>query len=282
MAEYFGTDAGEVITGSSGDDVIHSSKGQDILDGGDGYDLAIIDYSNAGSAGETYNHNLSYMYDSLYGSFRGAGAYIGTETVRIESIDFRGSAATDIFYADLSRAPGTWRVSLDAGGGFDVISLTLGGDALVGSVTNGVLDAGRIVLKNFEQFSLTLGSHDDNVILGAGYDTVKAGDGNDTIDGGAGDDVLEGQRGGDHLSGGDGNDRLFADDSYLSIDQGTEIDVLSGGAGNDVISMGYGDSADGGSGTDTLSIGLTGGSAGDKHDLSAVFASSSITINNDT
>jgi Ca2+-binding RTX toxin-like protein len=286
MADYFGTDGNDLIIGSPADDTMHSSGGSDYLNGGAGYDTAIIDYSKAGVAGESYSHILFYQSGSLDGRFNGGHGYGGTETENIESIYFTGSVASDTVYADFISDPGTWRLSLDAGGGtgFDTIQFRASNDseAFVGSESGGVLDMGRIVLKNFEQYYLTLGRHDDNVVLGAGYDTVKAGDGNDTIDGGAGDDTIEGQGGGDHLIGGDGNDKLYAADSYGGVDTGSDIDILSGGAGNDYISIGYGDSADGGSGTDTLAIALTGGTGGANLDLSAVFAGGSVTVGGGT
>ncbi|HMJ93720.1 MAG TPA: calcium-binding protein, partial [Allosphingosinicella sp.] len=285
MAIYNGTDAGEVLIGGSGDDEFHSSKGQDILDGGDGYDKAVIDYSQPGAAGQFLAHNIGWMYDNLYGSFRGLGQYIGTETVRIEDIEFHGGEATDTFYVNLTQVPPSWRIYLDAGGGtgFDTISLTLPNSVtLTGSVTGGVLSSGNLTLANFEQFDLNLANGNDNITLAAGNDVVSAGLGDDIVNGGAGNDLLEGEWGGDRLDGGDGDDRLFADNEYSSLDSGSEIDILIGGAGNDLLSIGYGDSADGGSGTDRLSLSLRTGTSGAYLDLSSLFAGGTIILGGGT
>jgi Ca2+-binding RTX toxin-like protein len=285
MAIYNGSDAGEVLVGTASDDEFHSSKGQDIFSGVEGYDKAIIDYSQSGGAGQFLGHTIMWMYDNLYGSFRGLGQYIGTETVGIEDIEFRAGEASDNFYVDLTRVPDVWRVSLDAGGGtgFDTIVLKLPNSVtLTGSVTGGVLSAGNLILSNFEQFDLTLASGNDNITLAAGNDVVSAGLGNDIVNGGAGNDTLEGGWGGDRLDGGDGDDRLYADASYGGMDSGTEIDILAGGAGNDLLSIGYGDSADGGSGTDRLSLSLRTGTSGVNLDLSTVFAGATILVGGGT
>jgi serralysin len=282
MTDFHGTDASEVLIGTSGDDVFYSSKGQDILDGAAGWDKAIIDYS-LGGAGQSRAHNVFYLYDGLYGAFTG-DVYPGTETVRIEELDVKTSEASDVFYLDFTQIATPWKVSIDAGGGtgFDVVSLRLSSQVLVGTVVNGSLTSGNLSLTGFEQFDLYLAGGNDNLTLGAGSDTVEAGGGNDFIDGGTGNDRLEGGLGGDTLRGGEGDDLLFADDDYLMVDLGSEIDNLNGGAGNDLVSIGYGDSADGGEGVDRLSLSLLGGTAGVVLDLGAMFAGGTATFGGGT
>src|SRR5688500_6650462 len=185
MTDFHGTDASEVLIGTSGDDVFYSSKGQDILDGAAGWDKAIIDYS-VGGAGQSRSHNVFYLYDGLYGAFTGE-VYPGTETVRIEELDVKTSEASDVFSLDFTLITTPWKVSINAGGGtgFDVVTLRLyfSSPALVGTVVNGTLASGDLSLTGFEQFDLYLANGNDNLTLAAGSDTVDAGGGNDIIDG---------------------------------------------------------------------------------------------------
>ena len=284
MGVYNGTDGNDVLIGTDEDDIFYSSGGQDIFDGKGGRDKAVIDYS-IGGAGESYGHNFQYMYDGLYAAFRGPQNRM-VELIGIEEIEFRGNAASDQFYVDLTQVAPTWKIHLDAGGGtgFDSVTLKLRANsaALIGSALSGTLSSGALTFVNFEQFYLTLGDGSDDLTLANGYDVVEGGGGNDRFIGMGGDDQLLGMTGGDTLDGGDGNDQLYAYDKYTGVDDGAEIDTLTGGSGNDLLSFGYGDSADGGSGTDRLSISLRGGTAGAVLDLSIVFTGGSITVGGGT
>ncbi|MDO7834268.1 calcium-binding protein [Sphingobium sp. HBC34] len=121
------------------------------------------------------------------------------------------------------------------------------------------------------------------------YSTYQAygGSGSDYIAGGEkiygedGDDELHaadqfGYSRGAYIFGGAGADRIFGGDydDWMASgefvaqnvsaypDLSTEKDRLVGGAGNDVLSIGFGDDADGGDGFDTLYLSLGGASAG--------------------
>jgi serralysin len=137
---------------------------------------------------------------------------------------------------------------------------------------------------------------------GAGNDTLNGGTGFSVLDGGAGDDQLylgtnsapfsplyqyaRGGTGADTIHGSDGWDEIYSDvgqdieegyfsfDPYIPqfysppiLDRGSEVDTIFAGGGSDLVSIGYGDSADGGTNTDH----------GDKLILSLAIAPTGIT-----
>ncbi|HEV2865875.1 MAG TPA: calcium-binding protein, partial [Allosphingosinicella sp.] len=280
MPVYNGTDAGEVIVGTSGNDTFNTSKGQDILSGDGGIDTLNADFSTAAGT----QNNIGADEFGLTGTLRERDTGWITEFLGMEHVNVKGTPQDDGFYLSFDIPLGTKTIKLDAGAGFDWITLYVefSDTALVGSVSGGTLASGNFTLTGFEQFDMRLGRGNDDLTFAAGNETIRAGEGNDRIFGGAGNDTLEGGLGGDRLDGGDGNDQLFAFDDYSGVDSGSEIDNLTGGGGNDLISIGYGDSGDGGAGSDRLSYSLLGGSAGAVLDLSAMFAGGTITVGGGT
>jgi len=283
VANYNGTDGNDQLIGTDEDDIFYSSLGDDTMAGRGGRDKAIIDYS-AGGTGESYAQNFGNQ-NGIYASFRGPQNRV-VRIYEIEDIEFLASAASDVFYVDVTQLVPTFRLRFDAGGGtgFDTLNLRLRADspAFVGNVASGILSAGDMTFLNFEQYTLYLSDNVDDLVLAAGGDRVEAGGGNDRIIGMGGNDFLLGMTGGDTLEGGDGNDRLYANEEYSGLDDGAEIDNLSGGAGDDLVSIGYGDSADGGTGTDRLALSLRGGTIGATLDLSVLFAGGTINVGGGT
>jgi Ca2+-binding RTX toxin-like protein len=144
------------------------------------------------------------------------------------------------------------RVSLNAGGGNDTLTLDYSGALADGRTVSGInfeflqnsnpeyvyLSDGSGVglhLDGFEAFHIIGTAGSDNIIGGPGGNTLIGGEGNDALYGGAGADSLVGNEGNDTLVAGAGNDSL------------------NGGAGNDQFAgVTYGDIIVGGTGTDTL------------------------------
>lgn len=285
MAVYSGTDGDDIIVGTNDDDVFNASKGQDALSGRGGIDTLNADFSaTTGTCGGGFYVDEFGLKGTLQGGQVGIPPFWSTGFQGMEHVLFRTGANNDGFSLIFDRTIAGYTIDIDAGGGFDYVSLNLklGQDApLVGDAATSIGNA-SIILRNIEQFYLELGGGNDDLTLAAGDDTAGAGMGADRILAMAGNDEIEGEGGGDYLDGGDGNDKLYAFDSYIGVDDGTEIDTLKGGAGNDLLSIGYGDSADGGTGTDRLSISLRSGTTGAVLDLSAVFAGGTITVGGGT
>ena len=139
--------------------------------------------------------------DSLYGGL-GDDTLIGGAGADVVN----GGAGDDTAIFDYSTAT-------------DDLTLDVSDDSFtVASVKDDFLD--------IENFTITTGTGDDELIAGAGDDELDGGDGIDRLEGGAGDDTLLGGLGNDILVGGAGDDTLFGGDG---------MDVLIGGGGSDIL-----------------------------------------------
>jgi Ca2+-binding RTX toxin-like protein len=280
MPVFSGTNADDNIVGTNEDDIFHTSRGQDILAGLGGYDTLNADFSTAVSA---YG-NFSVDEFGLKGTLGDSNSNWRTEFYAMEKVAFVSGSGSDGFYLGFDRTIAGYMIAINAGAGFDylILNLSLGQHAaLTGNAATSIGNA-NFAFSNIEQYFLDLGNGNDDLTMGASNDEVASGPGDDRIFGVQGNDFLEGQAGGDYLDGGDGNDRLYAYEEYIGVDDGAEIDTLKGGAGDDLLSIGYGDSADGGTGTDRLSISLRSGTTGAVLDLSVLFAGGTITIGGGT
>ena len=203
-----GSDGNDTIDALAGNDFVYGEDGDDILDGGAG-----SDYLSGGEGDD----ELIYSADGTWDSSREAENTVTGETVNLDG----KTASHDVF---------------DGGAGNDVVSLTVGDDAIFLDDRYSVFpdgDGPRIV--NVE--TINAGAGNDIVdltsdIYGYGDVTLNGESGNDTLWSGAGDDVL---------SGGSGNDDLFG---------GAGADVLSGGTGSNTL--------DGGDGVDTADYSASG------------------------
>jgi Ca2+-binding RTX toxin-like protein len=258
-----GTNADDVLNGSSVNDVLLGLGGNDTLNGGAGNDTleggAGNDTLDGGTGNDTMvggTGNDSYVVDST-GDVVTEAANEGTDTV-------------------------TSSITYTLSNNFE--NLTLSGSAAINGTGN--------ALNN-----VITGNSGNNTLSGMdGNDTISGGSGNDTLSGGAGNDALEGGVGADQMDGGSGtntlvyanstagvlvnlgngaaqggdaqgdtwtnianilgsafNDSLFGDGFSNILQGGAGDDVLGGGAGNDTLEGGVGaDQMDGGSGTNTL------------------------------
>jgi Ca2+-binding RTX toxin-like protein len=166
------------LIGNTGDDLVQGQGSTgDTLDGGDGNDTL-----NGGSGNdlirETFTGNATLTNSAMTG--RGNDTVVDAERAELTG----GGAAQTIDVSAFFTA-GLTSVTLDGGGGDDVLLGSDGSDVLVGS------------------------GGSDRIEGNAGNDRMIGGSGADTLIGGAGDDLLKGLGGsGDRLSGGDGNDTL--------------------------------------------------------------------------
>ncbi len=246
---YYGSDGGDIITGSQNADFIQVGYGADVvrarggddhivdlggvfdIDGGDGIDtLELPTY--LGTEGVTLR--LQPGGTALLG-----GGYSGSvRNVEILAWDYQGGTPFNDYYEG-----GAYGDEIHAGAGNDLIYGGAGNDKLYGGRGDDTIYGG---------------TGDDSIEGGgfmeaegvAGSDTIYGGDGNDSIEvddrtgttysylyGEAGDDSVSGYG---HLEGGDGNDRLGG---------GGE---LFGGPGDDTLYGSAGSLLNGGDGNDTL------------------------------
>jgi S-layer protein len=161
------------------------------------------------------------------------------------------------------------------------VSVTTAADVattFVGGATNTTVNLSSVTTSTNAN-SITTGAGNDTITGGAGVDTIVTGAGNNTVNAGAGADVITGGAGNDTINGGAGADTIVG---------GGGDDVITGGAGADVITLSGKTStvtiaAVGETGTNNATLTQTslittgfdvvkGAAAGDKIDLSAVFA----------
>jgi len=232
-----GGDGANELYGDDGDDTIFGSL-LDAIDGGAGTDSLHLDASNATSAINATIDASSFLLTGLSAPLTSIERLLGLRTgtgddsisiagLLSGQIAFNGGDGVDHFIGDFSSA--TEGVTLNS---FYITAF------------NTTL---QLSLSNFEAFTLTGGSGDDN------------------LSGGAYDDVL---------SGGDGNDRFY-------LTQGT--DVLIGGSGKDDFDgVGAGAVADGGADIDRVRLDASAAVASVVFDMAVYGTETGATFNGAT
>ncbi len=190
-----GTDAGDVLLGTSGNDSIDGLKGADEINGRGGND--IIDGGN--------------QSDSIKGGAGDDVVYGGTGNDSIA-----GGGGNDELFG------GSNNDRMAGGAGDDTVYGDHGKDVMSGGTGNDELYGGRS--------SDILNGNDGNDYLegGRGGDILRGGAGNDTLDGGRQADTLNGGDGDDVMIGGIGNDRMTGG-------AGADTFVFAGSVNTDVI-----------------------------------------------
>lgn len=244
MAEIFGTNGDDILTGTGGRDEIIGRKGDDLLQGNDGNDELI-----GGGGNDTLDGGAGN--DELIGG-KGADTFVvgeGNDTIEglrdddmIQLLPMTGITSFDELLAAAAPTGGGDNTYIDFGGGnglllenvrlSDLSAAQFGFD--VGPPTEPPPDGGQTLVGTSRPDVLVGGDGDDDIsglggadeLVGAnGHDTISGGGGRDELFGGSGDDILSGDGGRDELLGGDGNDRL---------DGGAGNDELRGGEGSDI------------------------------------------------
>ncbi|HFD81385.1 MAG TPA: hypothetical protein ENK05_13485, partial [Gammaproteobacteria bacterium] len=195
-------DAGDLLSGGSGDDVLAGDAGDDLLYGGADQDLLL------GGPGNDY----------LEG---GAGAD-----------NLEGDARSGPLAELASNLAG--RDTLAGGAGDDRLLGGFGDDRLSGGAGDDLL------IGDWGVGNETAHDGDDRLYGGAGNDELQGGRGRDALGGGEGDDRLFGEDGSDAMWGGAGADRLSGGAGDDELDGGAGDDVLDGGAGADRLQGGAG------------------------------------------
>ncbi len=278
-------DAGDTLSGGSGDDIHNGASGNDFINGALGNDLIFAGDGNdsvlGGSGsdtihGEAGNDTLNGQggNDSLNGGdgddqFVWQGDGSGKDTVTsasgADTAVISGNAASNLFVLGQDALG---RLTVTEGASQLVVENTVrniivnGGNGddniTVGSLTNVVASAltinGEGGNDTLSAAAVSIGAVRMRLSGDAGNDSLTGSTTNDTLDGGDGDDTLLGGLGNDTLVGGAGIDRMNgeAGDDFLA--GGDDNDVLRGFDGNDSIVGGNGDdSVLAGNGNDTVS-----------------------------
>ncbi|MBD2340809.1 hypothetical protein H6G64_27970, partial [Calothrix sp. FACHB-156] len=195
----FLTIADDVVGGTSGNDIINGGLGNDRINSGLGDDVI------NGGAGDD---NL----DGGFGNDRVSGND-GNDTIRgglgIDTLD--GGNGTDSLYLDLSN---------------QTVNLT------ITNPSNGITLPGIVTATNFENFTITTGSGNDQLLQSAVVGGVVYRS-NDTFNGGAGNDTINPGLGlNDQVSGGAGDDLLVLDYSIDDVGKGIALNSYTGSEGS--------------------------------------------------
>jgi Ca2+-binding RTX toxin-like protein len=240
----------DLLLGRFGNDVLSGDQGNDYVFGEAGDDLIVVnegdgsDLIEGGSNRDTVQINFGDAASDV--TVRASGRLVlvedGVDRQRIgstEVIDIRlGDSNDDIEVQNLSSATDLQTLTIDAGGGNDVVNAT--------HLNSGL----ALIVRGGEDDDILIGGDGNDVLLGEeGRDIILSSDSNDFLSGGDGDDILIGGEGNDVILGGD-------DDDVLSGGRGN--DILLAGDGDDFLNGGDGDDfLDGGAGQDTFINGET-------------------------
>lgn len=267
----FGQGGNDQLFGNGGDDRLNGGVGNDTLNGGAGLDTA--DYSSGVLVGQSFTGATAGVKVNLTlaGAQNTGGAGLDT-LVSIENVI--GTNFNDTLTGNSANN------GLMGGNGNDILNGGSGDDWLVGGTGNDLLNGGAGI--DFADYRNKVGAIGAtagvkvNLTLtgaqntgGAGSDTLVSienligTDFNDTLTGNGSDNKVEAAGGNDQLNGGLGNDRLYSgignDTAYGGggndyLEGGTGDDKLYGQDGNDQLDGGSGnDVLDGGAGSDTAS-----------------------------
>lgn len=208
MANYFGTDGNDSITGSGSNDFILGGDGNDTIYGLDGADLIMGGNGNDVISGGNGR-------DTIYGD-------TGDDTIRVtDAYDYSTSAGDEInggegvdyIYAETTSSTGSY-CTIRLGEISYVEYLVNTTNKILSIEGSGLIDVSTISFYSSAGGALggIWGSIGNDTIKGFSFtghsDTINGGSGNDHIEGMAGDDYLLGMAGDDTLSGGTGDDQL--------------------------------------------------------------------------
>jgi VCBS repeat-containing protein len=264
-----GTSGNDLIDGGAGNDTLYAGGGTDTLLGGDDDDTLVLDGPFAGGNfnGGSGNDTLRLLAGAMSpiagplgnAALLNTAAMSGVETLEFASLagqqlnvlstigqlsgitTIAGGAGTDVLIVTVPNTGGAFFLP-----SFTLVDWTTGTDFLAFSAA-GNTNPGI-------SYTLTTADHEGNFTLlgGAGNDTLNGSDGvevlngnggNDTLNGDGGDDVLIGGVGADTLEGGEGNDTLTgsADADIFRVSEGQDIvtDFLVGTDRVDVGEAGF-------------------------------------------
>ena len=272
-----GTDANDMIVGSTGNDTIGAGNGNDILYGGDGDDTLYGEDGNDTLEGGAGNDRLEGGdYDDTYVFGRGDGSDTVYDSYGNDTIKFKeGISLNDLI---VKRAQDIQHLEISIKGTEDKITINNAYNWDGSYYNSGIIenfefaDGTKLSFNELEKQTMFKGTDGNDTIMGAnasdeihggagddkiyanngddilygeaGNDTIGAGNGNDILYGGEGNDTLAGYYGNDILYGGDGDDTLYGEDGNDTLEGGAGNDRLEGGDYDDTYVFGRGDGSD--------------------------------------
>ncbi|WP_417598106.1 hypothetical protein [Pararhodobacter oceanensis] len=284
-----GTDAAEILNGSSGDDIVfavgqgdrlRAGAGDDVLVAGDGQtqmtggagsDTFVFREGSGTSDVLDFERAFDRLDLTALPMLRDISQLSITTTATGARIDYRGHtifvtsadgeplSADDLFPDGLIGGDHIPYISSEQPPAGVEMDGSLGSDALVGTAYNDVING----LKGKDTISggagddyLSGGGSKDRLDGGDGNDTLMGGNGRDFLVGGSGNDWIDGEGGRDRIYTGHGDKRVYGGEGHDSIYAGDGNDLIDGGTGNDKIYSGSGnDTVFSGGGADSIYAG---------------------------
>ena len=246
IAYLIGGPGQDMLLGGAGNDRLYGQLGDDSMVGGAGRDFLYggggKDYLDGGLGDDAAN-GQSDSDDTIVAS-------VGNDTLR-------GGSGNDTL---LVTGDGTFTLGQKSltGPGIEAIVKTMENAVITGGAGNDTINArdflGQVSLNGGGGNDVLIGGvRGDELNGGDGNDTLVGGDGADNLNGGDGADVLAGYAGEDKMSGGDGNDTLVGGTDNDSLSGGIGDDLLAGEEGNDTLRGDDGfDTLSGGPGVDSI------------------------------
>ena len=272
-----GTDANDMIVGSTGNDTIGAGNGNDILYGGEGNDT-LAGYNGkdtlyggdgddtlyGGSGNDTLeggagNDRLEGGdYDDTYVFGRGDGSDTiydghGNDTIKFKE----GISLNDLI---VKRAQDIQHLEISIKGTEDKITINNAYNWDGSYYNSGIIenfefaDGTKLSFNELEKQTMFKGTDGNDTIMGANAsDEIHGGAGDDKIYANDGDDILYGEAGNDTIGAGNGNDILYGGEGNDTLAGYNGKDTLYGGDGDDTLYGGSGnDTLEGGAGNDRL------------------------------
>ncbi|WP_299086275.1 calcium-binding protein, partial [uncultured Campylobacter sp.] len=210
-----GGDGNDTLYGGDGDDKLYGSDGNDTLEGGAGNDRL-----EGGDYDDTYIFGRGDGSDTIY------DGHGGGDTIKFKE----GISLSDLIVKRADKDVNSLEISIK--GTEDKI--TINNAYWDGSVYDGGMienfefaDGTKLSFRELEKQTMFKGTDANDIIRGAnGNDEINGGAGDDTIFANSGDDILYGDVGNDTLHGQSGNDTIYG---------GEGDDILGGGDGNDTL-----------------------------------------------
>ncbi len=243
MANFFGTDAndflsgtfrGDLLYGYGGNDTIFGNGGADVLLGQDGNDSLFGGSGNDLILGGDGNDRAYGGDDNDYIGGGHGNDYLagqnGDDTLRGDNGNdyLNGGAGADSLVGGVgydTLLGGAGADVIDGGGAYDWASYAGSNAGVVVNLTSGTGFGGHAQGDSLISIENLQGSSYNDVLIGNALNNV--------IEGRNGNDSLFGLAGSDRLDGGAGNDSIYGGDGFDFMKPGTGQNYVNGGAGID-------------------------------------------------
>ena len=219
----------DTLVGGAGDDVLIARAGGTVMTGGTGADVFVIRNESGTTAITDFRAGIDRLDLTDLPMLRDVAQLRVISTGNGATIEYRGHL---IQIVSETRQPLSVQDLFPEGlvGGDHIPYIPLIEDPGPGVTLTGT--AGRDLLQGTDL--------SDTLSGGSGRDTILGGDGNDVIDGGAQHDEIRVTAGANQIFGGFGRDSIWGGIDGDYIDGGPGVDWIFSGAGNDTVYGGGG------------------------------------------